>query len=85
MHREQITVWIGKKMMQIGGPIWSGEADDKQIIITFGEQIATEITKVIEKLSAEDDVAMITMWQGEIAWVRSADFEQLFNKKIQIY
>ena len=82
-HRAQITVWIGKEMMQIGGPIWSGRDDDKQIITTFSEEIVTEINRVIETLSVPEDAAMITMWQGDIAWVRSAEFEQLFNQKIQ--
>ena len=54
-----------------------------QIVTKFREEIAQEIARVISQLNAPEDAAVVTMWTEEIDWVRGAEFEQLFLKKIQ--
>ena len=82
-HRQQLGVWIGKKMMQIGGEIWSGNEGELQIVDKFRGEIETEINKCISQLTDPGDDAMKEMWEAEISWIQGAEFGSLFNSKVE--
>ena len=47
------------------------------------QELMLEINETISHLRIQEDVALIQMWEGEIIWLQSGEFEDLFTQHIK--